>query len=342
MSRKDVAKLAGVSEATVSRVMNNVGPIKKETREKVMNAAAQLGYELNALAQQLARQKSGNIGVVLPHVPKVHLFSTYYFSEILSGIAEVAKRENIDLLMLFQDTSSKKDYGRLFRSKKIDSCIILGATDTVSEREALQELEDNQFPFVIINQKFHEKNYAFVDGDHERGSYEAVTHLLDRGSKKIAFLNGPAQYSNSIDRYNGYIRALTERGIAFNSDWLFEGNYSRKSGELASEALVTTIKEGHIDGIFAANDRMAIGVMEGLASSGLEAGKDYRIIGYDDSDGARIVSPRLSSVAVPFYDMGVQAASMLLAPTKDKELAIDQETTKSHILPVKLVIRQSS
>lgn len=342
MSRKDVAKLAGVSEATVSRVMNNVGPIKKETREKVMNAAAQLGYELNALAQQLARQKSGNIGVVLPYVPKVHLFSTYYFSEILSGIAEVAKQANVDLLMLFQDTSRQKDYSRLFRSKKIDSCIILGATDTVNEREALQELEDNQYPFVIINQKFHGKQYAFVDGDHERGSYEAVNHLLDRGSKQIAFLNGPVQYSNSIDRYNGYVHALADRGIAINREWLFEGNYSRKSGVLASEALVVPIKEGYIDGIFAANDRMAIGVMEGLANHGLEAGKDYRIIGYDDSDGARIVSPKLSSVAVPFYDMGVQAASMLLERTNDRESTIDQEQLKSRVLPVKLVVRQSS
>lgn len=336
MSRKDVAKLAGVSEATVSRVMNNVSPIKQETRDKVMKAAEQLGYELNALAQQLARQKSGNIGVVLPYVPKVHLFSTYYFSEILSGIAEVARRANVDLLMLFQETSDKKDYSRLFRSKKIDSCIILGATDTEDERDALQDLEDNHFPFVIINQKFNEKQYAFVDGDHERGSYEAVNHLLDRGSEKIAFLNGPTQFSNSVDRHNGYIRALTERGISMDPRWLFEGNYSRKSGIVAATSLAVLIKEGHIDGIFAANDRMAIGVMDGLTNYGLEASKDYRIIGYDDSDGSRIVSPKLSSVAVPFYEMGVQAASMLLEPTND------QEQSNSRILPVKLVVRQSS
>jgi len=334
MSRKDVAKLAGVSEATVSRVMNNVGPIKKETREKVLQAASQLGYELNALAQQLARQKSGNLGVVLPHVPKVHLFSTYYFSEILSGIAEVARHANVNLLMVFQDPAQHRDYTKLFRSKKIDSCIILGSTDIEEERAALQELTDNDFPFVIINQRFPGQSYRFVDGDHEYGSYLAVTHLIDQGSRKVALLNGPKQYSNSIDRYKGYIKALQEHNIQLNDQWLLEGNYGRKSGITAADVLAERIKDGTIDSIFAANDRMAIGAMEGLASHQLEAGKHYTIIGYDNSDGANIVTPKLSSVAVPFYEMGVKAATMLL----DEEHMGETQV----IVPVSLVVRQSS
>lgn len=334
MSRKDVAKLAGVSEATVSRVMNNVGPIKKETREKVLQAAEQLGYELNALAQQLARQKSGNLGVVLPHVPKVHLFSTYYFSEILSGIAEIARKSNVDLLMVFQDPTQRRDYTKLFRSKKIDSCIILGSNDNEEERAALQELSDHDFPFVIINQRFPESSFRFVDGDHEYGSYLAVSHLLDQGSRKVALLNGPKQYSNSIDRYKGYIKALEEHSIAIEDQWLVEGNYSRKSGMAAAEKLASLIKTGTIDSIFAANDRMAIGAMEGLSAYELEAGKHYRIIGYDNSDGANIVTPKLSSVAVPFYDMGVTAASFLLNEA--------QQAEQYAILPVSLVVRQSS
>lgn len=334
MSRKDVAKLAGVSEATVSRVMNNVGPIKKETREKVLYAAEQLGYELNALAQQLARQKSGNLGVVLPHVPKVHLFSTYYFSEILSGIAEIARKHNVDLLMVFQDPAKQRDYTKLFRSKKIDSCIILGSTDSEEERAALQELTDYSFPFVIINQRYADKPFRFVDGDHEYGSYLAVAHLLEQGGKQVALLNGPKQYSNSIDRYNGYARALQEQGVPLHPQWLVEGNYSRRSGINAAGQLAALIKDKEIDSIFAANDRMAIGAMEGLAAFQLEAGKHYRIIGYDDSDGAKIVTPKLSTVSVPFYDMGVKAASMLL----DAE---HQEETHT-IVPVSLVVRQSS
>lgn len=336
MNRKDVAKLAGVSEATVSRVMNNVGPIKNETREKVMKAAAELGYELNALAQQLARRKSGNIGVVLPHVPKVHLFSTYYFSEILSGIAEVAKRSNMDLLMIFQDPSDKRDYSRLFRSKKIDACIILGAIDTPEERKAIQELVDQAFPFCIINQRFQNDAFIYVDGDHEKGSFEAVKHLIEKGCQKIAFMNGPKQYSNSIDRYEGYCTSLEAAGIDILPEWLFEGNYSRKSGYNIAPQMAKLIQNNAIDGIFSANDRMAIGLMEGLSEYGLEAGVHYRIVGYDDSDSAKIVSPKLTSVAVPFYNMGVKAASMLL------EKETEDEPLQHCILPVSLVVRQSS
>jgi len=336
MNRKDVAKLAGVSEATVSRVMNNVGPIKDETREKVMKAASELGYELNALAQQLARRKSGNIGVVLPHVPKVHLFSTYYFAEILSGIAEVAKRTNVDLLMIFQDPSDERDYSRLFRSKKIDACIILGAVDTEKERTAIQELVDQQFPFCIINQRFQNDDFIYVDGDHKKGSFEAVKHLVENGCKQIAFVNGPKQYSNSIDRYEGYCESLQSAGIELLPEWLFEGNYSRKSGYNMASGMAKLIQAGAIDGVFSANDRMAIGLMEGLLELGIEAGVHYRIVGYDDSDSAQIVSPKLTSVTVPFYDMGVKAASMLL------EKEAENEPLQHCVLPVSLVIRQSS
>ena len=241
---------------------------------------------------------------------------------------------NVNLLMVFQDPSQRRDYTKLFRSKKIDSCIILGSTDNEEEREALQELTDHNFPFVIINQRFAEQAYRFVDGDHEYGSYLAVTHLIEQGSKKVALLNGPKQYSNSIDRYKGYMRALNEHNLQLNDQWLLEGNYSRKSGLSAAVQLASMIKAGTIDSIFAANDRMAIGAMEGLAAHQLEAGKHYKIIGYDNSDGAHIVTPKLSSISVPFYDMGVKAAMMLL----DEE---HQHDTHG-IVPVSLVIRQSS
>ena len=118
-----------MSEATVSRVLNNVGPLKEETRERVLKAAAELGYVPSRLAQQFALKRSGNIGVILPFVPKVHLFSTYYFSEILSGIGEAAKGAGYDLLLIFQSPGEAKDYARQLQMKKIDACIILVSQD---------------------------------------------------------------------------------------------------------------------------------------------------------------------------------------------------------------------
>ncbi|WP_424769392.1 LacI family DNA-binding transcriptional regulator [Paenibacillus sp. sgz302251] len=333
-----MAKLAGVSEATVSRVLNNVGPIKEETRERVLQAAAELGYVPNALAQQFARRKSGNIGVILPFVPKVHLFSTYYFSEILSGIGETVRRFGYDLLLIFKEPDGVRDYAKLFRTQKIDACIVLGSQNVPEERAALAELKAGGFPFCLVNQRFDEEQYVTVDADHLTGSMDAVRHLVQQGKRRVAFVNGPAQYSNSSDRLHGYRAALQEAGIAYDDELVFVGNYSRKSGFELAEKMAQQIRSGTIEAVFAANDRMAIGLMQGLREQGLEAGQQYALVGYDDSDGSRIISPRLSTVAVPFYEMGRLAATRLLdAGHKEKA-----KTGEMEMLPVSFIQRETS
>ncbi|MHA6485479.1 LacI family DNA-binding transcriptional regulator [Paenibacillus sp. strain BS8-2] len=334
-----MAKLAGVSEATVSRVLNNVGPIKEETKQRVLQAAAQIGYVPSALAQQFARRKSGNIGVILPFVPKVHLFSTYYFSEILSGIGEAAKRFGYDLLLIFQEPDDPRDYASLFRKQKVDGCIMLGSLDVPEERQALTELADAGYPFCLVNQRFDDCPFPYVDADHVTGSMLAVTHLLQQGRRRIAFVNGPDYYSSSIDRLQGYRAALTDNGIGYVESLVYRGNYSRKSGYLLAQDIGSHIRDGSIDAVFAANDRMAIGLMQGLKEQGLEAPADYVLIGYDNSDGSRIISPRLSTVDVPFYEMGKLAAEMLLDTEQHAEAVLS--VTKA-LLPVEVIERETS
>jgi LacI family transcriptional regulator len=324
-----------VSEATVSRVLNNVGPIKEETKRRVLRAAAEVGYVPSALAQQFARRKSGNIGVILPSVPKVHLFSTYYFSEILSGIGEAAKRFGYDLLLIFQEPGESRDYAALFRKQKVDACIMLGSQDMKEERDALAELAKEGFPFRLVNQRFDGYPFPSVDADHVAGSKQAVEHLLKQGRRRIAFLNGPDHYSNSLDRLKGYKAALDDNGISFDAELLFRGNYSRKSGYEAAPEIGEGIRGG-IDAVFAANDRMAIGLMQGLKEQGLETPAQYALIGYDNSDGSRIISPRLSTVEVPFYEMGKLAAEMLLDSERQSEAG------SCALLPVQVIERETS
>ncbi|WP_317890678.1 LacI family DNA-binding transcriptional regulator [Paenibacillus arenilitoris] len=338
MSRKEVAKLAGVSEATVSRVLNNVGPMKEKTRERVLKAAAELGYVPSALAQQFARRRSGNVGVILPAVPKVHLFSTYYFSEILSGIGETAKRCGYDLLLIFREPEGARDYAKLFRMQKIDACIVLGSRDVPEERAALAELKAGGHPFCLVNQRYDDERYETVDADHLAGSREAVRHLLAQGKRKVAFVNGPEEYSNSADRLEGYLAALAEAGVEREDERIFAGNYSRKSGYELAGTIAERIRGGGIDAVFAANDRMAIGLLQGLRERGIEAGDHYALVGYDDSDGSRITSPRLSTVAVPFYEMGRMAAARLLEPELGDSALQDGGT----MLPVSFIRRETS
>jgi DNA-binding LacI/PurR family transcriptional regulator len=309
--------------------------MKEETKLRVLEAAKTLNYHPNAIAQSFARRKSGNLGVILPYVPKVHLFSTYYFSEVLSGIGAKVKEKGYDLLLMFRSLDEESDYNDRFRSQKVDACILLGASDTPREREQLKKLEAEGHLFCLVNQHFAGERFNEVDADHIGGSYQAVKHLLEKGYRQIAFLNGSPQFSNSADRYEGYRRAMEEAGIDMQTlpNLYYEGNYSRTSGYRAAAALYERRHE--IDAVFAANDRMAIGMMQGLRELGVEAGRDIAVVGCDDSDAARVTDPPLTSVAVPFYDMGSLAAEHLLAQVQGAQDGFQVK------LATELMIRQS-
>lgn len=332
-TRKEVARRAGVSEATVSRVFNGVGPMKEATRERVLRAAEELQYYPNAVAQNFARRKSGNLGVILPYVPKIHLLSTYYFSEILSGIGDRVRDQGYDLLLLFRRPEEQADYVRYFRSRKVDACVILGARDADGERAALRQLREQGLPFCLLNQHYAGEPFPVVDADHVQGSRLAIKHLLERGCRRIAFLNGPPEYSNSLDRLAGCRQALEEEGLQLNPGLLFYGNYSHKSGYEAAAAIYERI--GEIDGIFAANDRMAIGLMQGLKERGVRPGRDVAVVGYDDSDAAKLADPALTTVHVPLFEMGRRAVDRALDQLEHGSLTFHEK------LDTRIVVRQS-
>ncbi|MFF2907870.1 LacI family DNA-binding transcriptional regulator [Paenibacillus sp. NPDC057934] len=336
-SRKEVAELAGVSEATVSRVLNDVGPLKEETKQRVLEAAHKLGYTPSSLARSFARKRSGNLGVVMPYLPKARLFSAYYFSEILSGIGNKARDEGYDLLMLFRNSDGTMDYSELFRMRKVDACIVLGAKEEQEELEALRRLKEEGYPFCLINQHFEGENFPEVDADHVQGSTMAVQHLLQQGFTRIAFLNGPHVYSNSRDRMEGYSSALREAGLSLDPSLLFEGNFSRRSGVQAATEIAAVL--GEIDAVFAANDRMAIGLQQGLYELGITRERMPAILGYDDSDAAELTTPALSSVRVPFYQLGELAAARVLDTQED---GATEDSPLRIKLPTELVVRAST
>ncbi len=336
-NRKEVAKLARVSEATVSRVLNGIGPMKESTRERVLEAAKKLNYELNAVASSFARGKSGNLGVVLPYVPKVHLFSTYYFSELLSGIGEAVRSKGYGLLLLFRDPSAVYDYASLYRTQRVDACIVLGASGIDSETAGINRLAEERLPFCVMDQRFDNPLVSIVASDHEQGSYDAVKHLLGKGCRRVGFLNGSPQYSNSRDRMSGYRRALLEAGVQPEESIMYEGNYSRTSGLQAASQVYRDLDR--LDAIFVSNDRMAIGLTQGLRERGCRLPEDLKVVAYDDSDAASLTEPPLTTVKVPFYEMGRLAAEQLLIRLTDKE---HDEPIINEKLQTELIVRKSS
>lgn len=320
-------------------MLNNVGPIKEETKERVLAAALKLGYTPSSLAQSFARRRSGNLGVVMPYLPKARLFSTYYFSEILSGIGSKAREEGYDLLMLFRNAEAPMDYNELFKMRKIDACIVLGAKEEPGELASLRRLKEEDHPFCLINQHFAGEAFHEVDADHVEGSWQAAKHLLEQGFKRIAFLNGPESYSNSRDRLTGYTRALAEVNLSVDSSLLFEGNFSRKSGIIAAKEMLPLLNE--IDAIMAANDRMAIGLQQGLQELGIPRDRLPAIVGYDDSEAAELTTPALSSVRVPLYELGELAAAQIIELLGNNLAEVPAPAVQIK-LPTELVIRASS
>jgi len=332
--RKQVAELAGVSEATVSRVLSGVGPIREETKRRVLDAAERLGYTPSAIARSFVTQRSGNVGVMLPVVPKVHLFSAYYFSEILSGIGHAVERRGYHLLLQFRQADAAPDYESVFRMRKVDGILVLGARN--DDAEALRALHKRDWPFCVVGQRF-DAPYDGVDADHATGGRLAAGHLLEAGAKRIALVNGPASYSNSVDRRNGFVDRLRESGVQLDPSLEFAGNYSRKSGYALAETLYA--RRSDFDAVFAANDRMAIGLMQGLKERGLRAGADYALVGYDDSDASRTTDPPLTTVHVPFFEMGYRAAERLLDRISGDNVQVGPREER---LETRLVTRESS
>lgn len=334
--RKEVASLAGVSEATVSRVLNGVGPVKEATRKRVVEAAQALNYQLNAVASSFARGRSGNLGVVLPRVPKIGLFSTHYFSEILNGIGDAVHEQGYGLLLLYRDPTEEYDYLSLFRTQRIDACVVLGASSLPYEQKGINRLSDERLPFCLVDQDDGTDRFSVVTANHEKGSYEAVRHLLAKNHRRIGFLNGSSQYSSSQMRLKGYQRALRENKLPVDRSLIYEGNYSRTSGYQAAEGIMPKLDQ--LDAMVVANDRMAIGLIQGLRDQGAVLPNDLPIVGYDDSDMARMLDIPLTTVRVPFYQMGYLSAKQLLdrLPAWQDGNPIFKETLKT-----KLIIRKS-
>lgn len=334
-TRKQVAQQAGVSEATVSRVFSDAVHVQSETKRKVLQAAEALGYYPNALAQSFARKKSMNIGIVLPYIPKVRIFSYDYFSDILSGASEAARQAGYDLVLFYRNAGQKEvDYRSYYHNKKVDGCLLLGTF--ISEQDHLLQMVEEDYPLVLVSNALENQNQIYtIDANHVQGSYDAICHLIDQGHQRIAFLNGPEDYANSQERSAGVRKAFLE--FSHTRDYWFTGNFSRTSGYRFADQFI------HIKprptALFAANDRMAIGFMQRLREMGIQPGDDVAIVGYDDSEIAEYMYPTLTSVSVPFFEMGRQAVTKLIQQFDANQSSVYEAGVQ---LQTELKIRSSS
>ncbi len=327
----DVAKYAGVSPATVSRVINNHPNVRPETRKKVEQAIKDLKYYPNISAQRLAGGKTRTIAVVIPHYEG--LFYSFYAVEILRGVGMACDALGLDLL-LYVATRERTDL-------PIAAGGVIFA-DVLSQYECLKHTVERRIPTVVINNVVEDIPVDCFAIDNRGGAREAVEYLISLGHHKIAHITGDLRTQAASDRLTGYKETLLKAGIEVPSEYIQEGDFSRLSARLATEKLLRL--KDRPTAIFVASDEMALEVIYTLREHGINVPRDVSIVGFDDSPSA-IQSPvPLTTVKQPLLEMAREAVEELhriIENKKGRHLYMSHVTPHKVYLHTELVIRNS-
>ncbi|MBU1077648.1 MAG: LacI family transcriptional regulator [Spirochaetes bacterium] len=328
VTQSEVAKKAGVSFITVSRVVNNKGNVKEKTKKRVLKVIKELGYYPNSLGRGLNMNRTFTIGIIVPFT--AHIFDTSYYIELLSGIETACAEQNYHILLYPKKEEKEEiDYQRLFFERKADGLLIIAPE---VDDEQIRSINDNSIPCVVVDGRQSYKNIIFIDSDNVKGAYLATEYLIKMGHKRIAFLGGWTFVRNGMDRRNGYLKALEKYSISRNDRYIMKGDFTEHSGY--ANMITLLFLEERPTAVFAANDSMAIGAMSAIKENGLKIPDDISIIGFDDIKMLHYLSPSLSTVKQFSYDMGYTAAGFLIQK-------INKRQVQSMIFKVELKIRES-
>jgi len=324
---KEVAKAAGVSPSTVSRVLTGKIPVNEDTRARVLFAVEKMNYQPNACAQGLKGGRLHTIGLVIPNVRNL------VFPAAIRGIEDMAKQNGYTVVLCNTDEDIEKErfYIESLRRRLIDGFIFSTARPG---HEYLLDLPAEGVPVVFFIREFGNSVNTVVL-DNEGGAYQATQYMLSRGLKNIALINGRLDLPLYQHRYDGYCRALREAGRQEPPGMVVHSVNGWDDGYQAMRDLLE--KKLAPDAVFATSDPKAIGVIKAIHDAGLSVPQDISVMGFDDLDFAAMLNPPLTTVAQPFYEMGKRACRRLI------QLIEKNKTTKVKVdvLPAELVIRKS-
>jgi LacI family repressor for deo operon, udp, cdd, tsx, nupC, and nupG len=322
----DVAKMANVSTATVSRVISNAGTVKQETADKVLEAINKLNYKPNMLARQLRRLETKTIIVIIPDITNT------FFSNVLRGIESVATEYAYQVLLGDAQNIVEREssYLAVLGEKKADGVILLTAR---TDQRALEEIS-KEFPVVLACEYFEGSNLPTVSIDNISSARKATEHLISLNHKRIGHISGPLKVVVGRDRLKGFNQAMAQHGLFVDPLLVQEGDFSYASGINLMKKLLTL--EVPPTAVFAANDEMAMGAIKAAKSKGFKVPEDLSVVGFDDIKFASIFEPALTTIAQPTFDIGKKAMELLLKLINNKELEKNQI-----ILADKLIVRDS-
>ncbi len=325
MTIKELAKLANVSVATVSRVMNNDGVVTEETRKKVLTVAKEVGYHSNLIGRNLRRRQTDNILVMLTSL------SNTFCNKVIRAIEKEAEKSGYSILVCATngDKDTEKKYVNFARNKLVDGMIILNSSIT---KEEMQEYSA-AIPIVQCCEYVDRESTPYVTVDSVKASYEAVNSLIESGRRKIAFFTVDNDLISTKERFEGYKKALEDNGIPFDAKLVFIGNYGYRNAISETERFIDSGVD--FDGLFAISDRMAAGAIKAIIQSGKSVPDDVAVIGFDNTDASYITTPAITTVAQPANSLGKEAFSMLCKVMK-------KEKYHNKILDYEIITREST
>jgi LacI family transcriptional regulator len=329
---QDVARECGLSMMTVSRVLRGKGYASAATRGRVLEAAQRLDYDLNVLAQNFARRRSGLVGVATPFAG---LIGSHYFGEIIRGFQRVFEGTEWNLA-LFDILSPSFDDGKklagLVRTRKVDGLLVVAPA---ANEKFLDTFSDLQFPLIVVGKKVANAKVWCVSCDDRHGIELACEHLYSLGHRKIAFVGGPLGFSVAQELESGYFAFCEKRKLKVPAEFVQRGDYSMLSGRRAGEVLLRG--KNQPTAIIAANDMMAFGVMESARELGVAIPGEISVAGFDDLPTAAERFPALTTVHQPVVEMAEKGAALL------RDWLVDGNAPKRKVVvPISLAARQST
>ncbi|MGN0666602.1 MAG: LacI family DNA-binding transcriptional regulator [Huintestinicola sp.] len=322
---KDVAKAAGVSVATVSRVLNNSPAVSEDTADAVNAVIKSLGYSPNFLGRNLRKCETNNILAVIPSTE--HTF----YSEIIKGMQDAAYPEyDIFLCTSYSSLKAEMRLLEMLFNRTVDAAVLLG---TQLNAEQLHEL-DSKFNIALCSERVENADVLTITIDNEQGAYDAVSEMLKNGLRRIAFVTTKGTALSSYDREIGYTRALMEYGIEKDERYIFRGSYDYTDGCRALERFMSLPEPP--EAVFCISDLLAVGVIKEANRRGINVGTELQVHGFDNITLSEMYIPGITTVAQPVYEMGRTVISRLIGNIKGDNV---HDTI---ILPHELVIRGSA
>ncbi len=333
---KDIALKLNISVTTVSKALQGRKDVSKSTQEAVVSLATKMNYIPNSVAVNLRTQQTKTIGVIIPTI--VHQF----FSKVIDGIIEEAEKQGYFVITLQSNENFEfeKKQLQLLMQKRVDG-ILISLSNETQHCKHLNEIIKNEIPIVLFDKIYKLANCSKVYIDDRQAAYNAVSNLIEKGYKRIAHFRGSLTPQNSIDRFLGYKKALTDNGIEFNPSlvYLCDSNDDFNDGYMNAHKLLK--EQTNVDAIFTITDLVAVGIIKCLNENNIKIPNDIAVFGFSDWFMSSVITPTLSSVIQPSFEMGRKATEILIEEIKNLNKNIPY-SYQDVILPTSLVIRDST